>query len=46
MIFCARVTRRPRKGETGSLAVLLLAERARSEGARLTRAFEDRPGFP
>jgi len=29
-----------------SLAVLLLAERARSEGARSTRAFEDRPGRP
>ena len=30
----------------GSLVVLLLAERARSEGARSTRAFEDRPGYP
>ena len=28
------------------LAVLLLAERARSEGARSTRAFEDRPARP
>ena len=31
---------------TGSLVVLLLAERARSEGARSTRAIEDRPGRP
>ena len=30
----------------GGLVVLLLAERARSEGARPTRAFEDRPGRP
>ena len=30
----------------GSLVVLLLAERARSEGARSTRAIEDRPGYP
>ena len=35
-----------RRGRRGSLAVLLLAERARSEGARSTRAFEDRPGHP
>jgi hypothetical protein len=28
------------------LAVLLLAERARSEGARSTRAFKDRPARP
>jgi hypothetical protein len=31
---------------TGSLVVLLLAERARSEGARSTRAIEDQPGYP
>jgi hypothetical protein len=30
----------------GSLVVLLLAERARSEGARSTRAIEDRSGHP
>jgi len=30
----------------GSLVVLLLAERARSEGARSTRALEDRPAYP
>ena len=30
----------------GGLTVLLLAERARSEGARSTRAIEDRPGHP
>ena len=30
----------------GSLVVLLLAERARSECARSTRAIEDRPGYP
>ena len=34
------------KGKTGNLVVLLLAERARSEGARSTRAIEDRPGYP
>jgi len=34
------------KYRKGSLVVLLLAERARSEGARSTRAFEDRPGYP
>jgi hypothetical protein len=32
--------------ERGGLVVLLLAERARSEGARSTRAFEDQPGRP
>jgi hypothetical protein len=31
---------------TGSLVVLLLAEPARSEGARSTRAIEDQPGYP
>ena len=35
-----------KKGEGGSLVVLLLAERARSEVARSTRAFEDQPGWP
>ena len=35
-----------REGGGGSLVVLLLAERARSEGARSTRALEDRPGRP
>ena len=30
----------------GGLVVLLLAERARSEGARSTRALEDQPGYP
>ena len=34
------------KVETGSLVVLLLAERARSEGTRSTRALEDQPGYP
>jgi hypothetical protein len=33
-------------GRGGGLVVLLLAERARSEGARSTRAFEDQPGRP
>ena len=32
--------------EKGSLVVLLLAERARSECARSTRAIEDQPGYP
>ena len=35
-----------RRETRDSLAVLLLAERARSEGARSTRAFEDRPDRP
>ena len=35
-----------KKMRTGSLVVLLLAERARSEGARSTRAIEDQPGHP
>ena len=34
------------EGETGGLVVLLLAERARSECARSTRALEDQPGCP
>ena len=44
-LLCSR-NAQPQKGETGSLVVLLLAERARSEGARSTRAFEDRPARP
>ena len=35
-----------KKEGKGSLVVLLLAKRARSEGARSTRAIEDRPGHP
>jgi hypothetical protein len=42
---CSR-NARPQKDGKGSLAVLLLAERARSECARSTRAIEDRPGYP
>jgi len=38
-------SRNAREGK-GSLAILLLAERARSECARSTRAFEDRPAHP
>jgi hypothetical protein len=44
--LCARATRGLRSERRGSLAVLLLAERARSECARSTRAIEDRPGYP
>ena len=45
------LNRQGMRGETrtqggGSLVVLLLAERARSECARSTRALEDRPGCP
>ena len=40
------VDERTARGGKGSLVVLLLAERARSEGARSTRAIEDRPGYP
>jgi hypothetical protein len=32
--------------KTGSLVVLLLAQRAASEGPRWTRAFDERPGYP
>ena len=46
MLSCARATRGLRKDGMGSLVVLLLAERARSEGARSTRALKDRPGYP
>ena len=35
-----------KKEGRGSLVVLLLAERARSEGARSTRAIEDQPDHP
>jgi hypothetical protein len=31
--------------EWGGLVVLLIAERAGSEGVRSTRAFDDRPGY-
>ena len=41
--LCSR-NARPRKDGKDSLVVLLLAERARSECARSTRAIEDRPG--
>ena len=44
-LLCLR-NARPQKDEKGSLAVLLLAERARSECARSTRAIEDRPRYP
>ena len=44
--LCARATRGLGRTRRGSLTVLLLAERAHSEGARSTRAFEDRPGRP
>jgi hypothetical protein len=35
-----------KKGKGDGLVVLLLAERARSECARSTRAIEDQPGCP
>ena len=41
-LLCSRNARE----EKGGLVVLLLAERAPSEGPRSTRAFEDRPGHP
>ncbi len=44
-LLCSRNARPQRDGK-GSLAVLLLAERARSECARSTRAIEDRPDCP
>ncbi len=44
-LLCSRNARPPKDGKD-SLAVLLLAERARSECARSTRAIEDRPGYP
>ena len=45
LVLCSR-NARPQKNGKGSLVVLLLAERARSECARSTRAIEDRPGHP
>jgi len=44
-LLCSR-NARSKKDKTGSLVVLLLAERARSECARSTRAIEDQPGHP
>jgi hypothetical protein len=44
-LLCSR-NARPEKDGKGSLVVLLLTERARSECARSTRAIEDRPGYP
>ena len=44
-LLCSR-NALPPKDVVGSLVVLLLAERAPSEGPRSTRAFEDRPGHP
>jgi hypothetical protein len=43
---CSFSSRMLKKEGKGTLVVLLLAERARSEGARSTRAIEDRPGHP
>ncbi len=43
-LLCPR-NARPEKDMKGSLAVLLLAERARSECARSMRAIEARPGY-
>jgi hypothetical protein len=40
----APLPRRSEVGEGGGLVVLLLAERAPSEGPSSTRAIEDRPG--
>src|SRR4029077_20889362 len=44
-LLCSR-NARPEKDGMGSIVVLLLAVRARSEDARSTRALEDRPGCP
>jgi hypothetical protein len=44
-LLCLRNARSEKDG-MGSLVVLLLAERARLEGARSTRAIEDQPGCP
>jgi len=41
LVRCSR-----NRGGMGNLVVLLLAERAPSEGPRSTRAIEDRPGRP
>jgi len=45
LVLCSR-NARPKTDGKGSLVVLLLAERARSECARSTRAIEDRLGCP
>ena len=42
-LLCSR-NARPPKDVMGNLVVLLLAERAPSEGPRSTRAIEDQPG--
>jgi hypothetical protein len=44
-LLCSRCVWAQKDGQ-GSLAVLLLAERARYECARSMRAIEDRPGYP
>jgi hypothetical protein len=44
-LLCSR-NARPPKDVMGNLVVLLLAERAPSEGPRSTRAIEDQPGRP
>ena len=44
-LYSMRGDRRCKDG-MGSLVVLLLAERAPSEGPRSTRAIEDQPGRP
>jgi hypothetical protein len=44
-LLCSR-SARPQKDREGSLVVLMLTERARSECARSTRAIEDQPGCP
>jgi len=44
-LLCSR-NAGPQKDGKGRLVVLLLAERARYECARSTRAIEDQPGGP
>jgi len=44
-LLCSR-NARPQEGGNGKLAVLLLAERAREDCTRSTRAIEDQPGYP
>jgi hypothetical protein len=46
VVSCGHTTRSLRSGREGSLVVLLLAERARSECARSMRAIEDQPDCP
>ena len=46
LIFCARATHVLGRLRRGSLVILLLAERARHECARSTRALADQPGRP